>query len=295
MKKLENWLILIFLIFYFSNASAIGNLCKEILNFWFMELVPSLFLSIFLIQILSKTSFFTKIGTFFYFLCPVLNLNEEALGFVFSCLFIGAPSSAALIGQAYHNERITQSMAQRLLYSTPVCTISFLLMSAGAQMLHSQKAGLFLWLIQLTASFFLLWSTRSTAVMMTPELHQKKHSAASALFQTGSIVFLIGGYLLMFQTLAYLFNLFLPSQMDALIRILSEFSYGCLQISQKFTFEYAFVLISALCGFNGFCVHFQTVSICEMTICYPKYLLYRILQAVLSALFALAVLPLLHG
>ena len=295
MKKLENTIILIVLIFFFSNASAIGNLSKEILNFWFMELVPSLFLSIFLIQMISGTSFFTKIGTVFRFICPVLNLNEEALGFIISCLIIGTPSSAALISQAYFEHRLTKSMAQRLFYSVSSCTISFLLMSAGAQMLHSQKAGLILWLIQLIVCFLLLWSTRSTAIIISPSLHQKKHSISSALFKTGSIIFLIGGYLLMFQTLAYLAGLFLPDQMNALIRILSEFSYGCAQISQQFSFPYAFVLISALCGFNGFCVHFQAVSLCEVSISYPKYLLYRVFQAALCFIFALEALPLLHG
>lgn len=295
MKKLETFLILLFLILFFSNASTIVNLSSDILQFWFTELVPSLFLSIFIIQLLSATSFFTSFAKGFSFLCPLFNLNEEALGFLFSCLFIGAPSSASLIHEAYQKEQITSQMAQRLFLCTPVSTISFLVMSAGSTMLNSQKAGLILWLIQVLSSFCLVCATKSVPITMNPSIHQKKHSITSALLKTGSLLFLIGGYLLMFQTLSYLIGLFIPTAFRSPLNILSEFSYGCAQLAERFRFHKAYVLMSALCGFNGFCVHFQSISLSELKVPYLKYLSFRIIQSLLSLGFAIATLPLLDG
>lgn len=298
MKKWGNFIILCCLIFFFSNASAIGTLSREVLNFWFTQLVPSLFLSIFLIQKCSETSFFTFLSKPFRFLCPILNMDEDSLAFVFSCLFIGCPSNVVLINQAYQSERITQAMAMRLLCCTPAATVSFLIMSAGAQMLQSTQAGLVLWLIQILACFFLLWLTRSVSLQMNPKLKvdtKKKHPFQGALFQTGSILFLIGGYLLLFQTIFFLIEPLFPHPLQPFIRIISEFSYGCHLIAGSFPFPQAFMYISCLCGFNGFCVQFQALSMSELTIPIHQYLMFRIIQAFICLIAASAVLPLLAG
>ena len=161
-------------------------------------------------------------------------------------------------------------------------------------MLHSIQAGWMLWLIQLFCCFVLLFLSRKTPVDMSPSLKApKKHSVTSALSKTGFILFLIGGYLLLFQTLTLLIQPVVPTFMQSGLRILSEFSYGCFLISESFSNTIAFVLISALCGFGGFCVQFQAISISEIRIPILKYGAYRILQALLAALISTAVLPLL--
>ncbi len=298
MKRWSNFLILFCLILFFSNASAIGNLSSEVLNFWFTQLVPSMFLSIFLIHKCSETSFFSFLSKPFRFLCPILNMDPQSLSFVFACLFIGCPSNVILINQAYQKKRLTQAMALRLLLCTPVATVSFLIMSAGAQMLQSTAAGFVLWLIQLLASFFLLWLTRSISLQMNPidgSASQKKHPLQGALFQTGSTLFLIGGYLLLFQTIFFLIEPFVPQILRPLIRVLSEFSYGCHLIASSFPFPQAFVMISCLSGFNGFCVQFQALSMSELALPLQHYLLFRLFQALLCLIFALAAVPLLAG
>ncbi len=300
MKNWINFFILFILIFFFSNASAIGTLSREVLTFWFTQLVPSMFLSIFLIQLLSETSFFTFLSQPFQFLCPILKMNEEGLGFVFSCLLIGCPSSVILINQAYQNERITQSMANRLLLCTPVATVSFLVMSVGAQMLQNQTSGIVLWILQIAVSFVLLWLTRSIPLTMNPQIikkddSKKKHPISGALFQTGSTLFLIGGYLLMFQTVSFLIEPILPVSWHPFFKIISEFSYGCHLIANSMPFEKAFVYISCLCGFNGLCVQFQALSLSELKIPVHNYFLFRLLQALLCFICGQAVLPLLVG
>ena len=109
-------------------------------------------------------------------------------------------------------------------------------MNAGSQMLHSIQAGWMLWLIQLFCCFVLLFLSRKTPVDMSPSLKaQKKHSVTSALSKTGFILFLIGGYLLLFQTLTLLIQPVVPTFMQSGLRILSEFSYGCFLISENFS------------------------------------------------------------
>lgn len=294
MHKLRQILLLFGLMVFYLQADAITETCREVLVFWFEQLVPSMFVSIAIVQLLSDTSFFSFVAHGFRGLCPVLCVNEEALNLILRCLLLGCPANVTLINEAYQQQRITEKMALRLLLCTPVSTISFLIMNAGSQMLHSTGAGCMLWLIQLFCCFVLLFLSRKTSIDMTPSLKaQKKHSVTSALSKTGFILFLIGGYLLLFQTLSLLIRPVVPSFMQSGLRILSEFSYGCFLISKSFSSAIAFVLISALCGFGGFCVQFQAISISEIRIPILKYGCYRILQAMLAALISTAVLPLL--
>ena len=296
MTSIKKILLILFVILFFSNANAISALSKEILTFWFEQLVPSMFVSIVLIQILSSTSFFSDIAYGLKGLCKVLNVNQEGLGLIISCLLAGCPASVVLINDAYQKQRITEKMAYRLLYCTPIATISFLMMNVGTQMFHNIKAGLFLWLIQIISSFGLLFLTSRTPIIANPITEKtqiKKHSVSSALFQSGLIVFLIGGYLLIFQTLSLLINLFLPSSLENIMKIISEFSYGCFLISEQFNFSIAFVLINALCGFNGLCVHYQAISISELKLPWVRYVGYRIVQSLIASVISITVLPLL--
>ena len=294
MKLIQQISLFLFLILFFSNATAISNLSSDILCFWFEQLVPSLFLSIVLIQLLSETSFFTDLAYLLKGLCPILNVNQEGLGLIISCLLSGSPASVMIIQDAYQSQRITENMALRLFYCTPVATISFLIMQCGP-LLESTKAGFLLWMIQIISSLLLLAMTRKTPILANPVLHktEKKHSVTSALCKSGCIVFLIGGYLLMFQTLSYFINLFLPLSYQNFIQIISEFSYGCFLIAEQFPLPIAFVLISTLCGFNGLCVQFQALSISELEGSVFKYLSYRLLQSLIAAFISITVLPLL--
>ncbi len=295
MNSIRKMLLFLFVVLFFSNASAISVLSKEILSFWFEQLVPSMFVSIVLIQILSSTSFFTDIAFGLKRLCLVLDVNQEGLGLIISSLLSGSPASVVLINEAVQSQRITEKMAYRLLYCTPVATVSFLIMNVGTQMFNSIKTGILLWLIQIASSLVLLFLTRNTSIIANPitEKTQKKHSVTSAIFQSGIIVFLIGGYLLMFQTLSLLISLFLPSSIQNIIKIISEFSYGCFLISEQFDFPIAFVLINALCGFNGFCVQYQAISISELKLSWTRYLGYRVAQSVIASFISTTVLPLL--
>ena len=293
MKRLETVLIFCFLVVFFSNSALIASQSKIMLTFWFESLVPSMFVCIFLIQLLSSTSFFIALSKPFRFLCPLLNLDGDALGLVFSCLLIGAPSSTLLINEAYQKEEISEKMALRLLFSLSVSTVSFLIMSAGTQILKSQSLGVMLWLIQMCSAFVLLWLTRSTPILFTQKKTQKKHSFSSALLKTGTTLFLIGGYLLVFQTLCTLVSAPFHQSIQSFIRIISEFSYGCQLIAKLFGTHDAFVLISTLCGFNGLCVQFQSLSMSELKIPVFKYVCFRMLQALLSLVFSAALLPLL--
>ena len=45
--------------------------------------------------------------------------------------------------------------------------------------------------------------------------------------------------------------------------------------------------ISALLGFGGLCVHMQVLSSLHMQLSYPRFLCFRILQAVIAALLSL--------
>lgn len=298
MKKLETVLISLFLLLFFTRAQLIIQTTKDVLAFWFEDLIPSLFPCIFLIHLLSTTSFFPTLAKPFSFLCPLLNLDDNALGLVISCLLMGAPSSTVLINEALKENRITFDMAKRLCCTVSVSSVSFYLVTCGVILLKNQTLGILLWIIQLFVSLLLLMITKKTKIRMIiqKEAAAKTDAAVlikNALFQTGSILFLIGGYLLIFQTLADLLTSAFPDDVRLFFRIISEFAYGCKIISSSFNQKTAFVLMSTLCGFNGLCLQFQSLSLSEMKLPVIQFVSYRCLQALLCFVTAAAVILLL--
>ena len=84
---------------------------------------------------------------------------------------------------------------------------------------------------------------------------------------------------------AVLFS-FLPEFPALIIRSLAEFSSGIVLINvTPFSTMQRLLLTSFLLGFAGFCVHMQIMSMVEQVLLrYPVFLLYRILQGMISVL-----------
>ena len=104
--------------------------------------------------------------------------------------------------------------------------------------------------------------------------------------ESGISLYMIGGYLMIFMSVTAVLFSFLPEFPALIIRSLAEFSSGIVLINvTPFSTMQRLLLTSFLLGFAGFCVHMQIMSMVEQVpLRYPVFLLYRILQGMISVL-----------
>ena len=111
-------------------------------------------------------------------------------------------------------------------------------------------------------------------------------SLRSSIIETGISLYMIGGYLMLFSGITTLLLTLLPIS-SLYFQSLLEFSNGITVIHQaELSIEVKLIFSCFLLGFAGLCVHMQIMSMIEhVKLSYLKFLLYRIIQGMLSAGF----------
>lgn len=285
MKKIVQFLLLLVLalLLFFGNTSI--SLSKQALTLWFENLVPSMFVTMVIIRLLYKQHMLQALFPTWF--CQLFGLDQQAMALVISSMLLGFPNGSAFIEEAYQQDQITQASANRLFLICCFPTPAFVILSCGAQLYHAVKLGLFLYLSQLLYGFLCLFFTRRHKVASV--LIQKKETStfmkdlSSALLESGTSLFLIGGYLMLFMSITGILFSFLPEGLRFPLQICAEFSSGTFLIQQHFSYPLSLLLTCVLFGFGGFCVHLQIFSMCPTCkTSYGKFFLARLLQSILS-------------
>ena len=165
------------LLFLFVLVLARGNLAfeatQQALQFWFNQLVPSLFVTMVLVslcldyQVFSGMHLLKPLAFFFH-------LNEGGITLFLSCLLLGAPSGAVLANQLVKEKRLHPEAAKRLISCVSLATPSFIVVTCGTVMLQKPMLGVMLWGIELAccALFMLVW--HSPKIQLEPlEIHPR--------------------------------------------------------------------------------------------------------------------------
>ncbi len=287
--------IQIILVFLFVLILAKGNIAfdatYEALTFWFNKLVPSLFVEMVLMSLCLRYEVFNLFKPITFFLKGLINMDQSGLNLFFSCLFLGAPAGPVLVNQMVKENRITAQEARRIIYCISLATPSFIVITCGAIFLKSITLGFALWMIQIFICFLFL------VVFRVPKIHLEEIKNKDSFFialknsitHTGISLFYIGGYLMMVLTILNIITFSLPQISINILKSITEFSLATNMVSQlNLELSLKFILISAILGFNGLCVHLQTNSLVdEVKINYVFYLALRIFQAILSFLIAI--------
>lgn len=260
--------------------------CKEALFIWFEKLVPSMFVSMVLIRMMYKLQLLDMIR--FSFFSRIFHIDMACIPLVLCAIFLGFPSGSIFIDEAYGRGEINEAGAKRLLYSCSFATAGFVVMSCGVAFYQSIHIGFSLYGIQILSGLLLLFGTRKTAVISYGSQDTKKTSMMQAMSQaikeSGIALYMIGGYLLLFMSILAVLLQVLPEEISLPIRIISEFSSGSVLINQlPFCIPLRMLFTSMLLSFGGCCVHMQVFSMIQHTsMSYPKFLLYRIVQVLIS-------------
>lgn len=292
MKKIASFLILLIFALVLSFGSLSYQISLDALTIWFEKLVPSMFTVMVLVKVLFEQGILHWIAKPIGFLfAPVFHIEADSFSYVLASIFLGFPAGASFINQEVEAQHLQPQEGQRLIYTCSFATPGFVIMSCGAVLFQSTWIGLQLFLIQILTGLILLFLTRKTWIHGTCIHHDAPSimtSLKSAIQESGITLYMIGGYLMLFMSIAAILVQFVPESMQMPLRILSEFSSGTVLISTLPMTRFTSLLMTCmLLSFGGFCVHMQVMSMAKGThLHYSSYLGYRILQALLSGILA---------
>ena len=231
-------------------------------------------------------------------------VSGPCLSAFFVSLLGGYPAGVAAVSDLYRNGAITKQDAEKSLCFCNNSGPAFFLSLIGGTVLGSVKAGLVLYSIhilsavlcgrffakRISAAFHMrqIGTNRNPVEKHLPEAISE--SCAALLQISGLIVFFSvmiaiaeeAGVFRPFALIPY----FPVPEAKALLCGVLELSSGILQSAGT---RYAFVLCAFLMGWGGFCVHMQAKAIWQAAGLRPRnYLSSKLLQGMLSAIFALA-------
>lgn len=300
--------ILIFTIslFIFSSCIKLG-VCKGI-EICLNILIPSLFPFMFLTNFIVETGLDENIGKVFYFAFNKLyNLPKSAFAVIILSLIGGYPAGAVGIKSLVEQGKINKNKARQMAYFCVGAGPAYVINIVGLQVYNSFKLGIILLIAQIMSILLLglisckvkktSYQKASKSIIKEPVNFSNSfvYSCKNAAVAMGSIcsfVVLFSAFIILISSIDMLdplYNLLnIPKPLAlACVSSMLEITNG----TTNFANLNSLYAVSFFLGFGGFCVHFQVLSILKnIHIKYIKFLIFRILQGLISALFTFLLL-----
>ena len=282
-------------------------------------LIPSLFPYMVLSSFIMRSGADKYIGKILASVTKVLfNLPPVCSSAIILSLIGGFPVGAKCVQLLYSGKKITPEQAQRMMLFCVCSGPAFLITAIGTVMLHNIEAGIILYITQIFSCIIIGICTgiysriknKNSGIKNTDENTVKiKSSSVTAILEASSD----GAESVMSMTaLVVIFSLLLnvysksgaadmltslfcaagmqTSQSEIIIPIISEVTMACNEIRNLSLPVWYFSLAT---GFGGICVHMQIFGILrDVPIKRGIYILFRLINAVISTLAAYAVFKL---
>lgn len=265
-------ILLIITLFSILQAPQLLYQNQQILQFFILQLFPSMFVFLIFLPMIELPSFHVLdrwLLKRFYF-------NGRALSLILLCILMGFPASFFLLNQQVKHHHLSIIQAQRLIYCVSIPSLSFMLMTLTN--LFQLSLSLTLWIIQIISIFILLLTTKNIPLILTLPSKENQTLSKNISFAFQTMAFILA--YLMITLVIKSFVLYLLPLLEIPILLFFEFSSACLYLSH--TSFSPFLLTLCVLGFGGLCVHLQCMSSCEdCEISYWTYLKYRLLQMII--------------
>lgn len=282
-------------------SQAASDAATKALQLCGTSVIPSLFPYFVLSKILLSSGISLSFANRFTEKC--FGVSGECLSAFVIGLLGGYPAGAAAVTALYQNGAITKRDAEKALSFCNNSGPAFFVAFIGCSVLHSVQQGLTLYCIHIISAILCgrMRAGYGNAVLCIRQVRKKQQtpmkqlpeaiseSCASLLQISGLIIFFsvllaITEEIGLFRLLRYIPNLPVIEIKSILCGIF-ELSGGILYSACS---RYAFVLCALFMGWGGFCVHLQAKAIWQTAELKPKkYLYFKLLQGLLSAIFAL--------
>lgn len=288
MKKFTGFLLFGILLLTLGYGTLTLQSAQNALSIWFEKLVPSMFISMVLVRLLYKERAFDYLPSFG--LPSLMGMDKGAWNLVLCTMFLGFPTGSVFVDEAVRDGVLSEHDARRLLYCCCFPTPGFVIISCGIVFFKSLMIGILLFILQLLSGLLLLLFTRKhtihTVFVPSSASQSLMRHLSSSITESGISLYMIGGYLMLFMSVTAVLFSFLPEFPALIVRSLAEFSSGIVLINiTPVSVLQRMLLTCFLLGFAGFCVHMQIMSMVEhVRLRYPVFLLYRILQGLLSVI-----------
>lgn len=292
MKKVMSCLLVVIFSLLLFYGSLSYQMSFEALTIWFEKLVPSMFCIMVLVKMMFSLGILEVLAKPLTPLCDFLfHIDKQGAAYLLATIFLGFPAGADFINTQVEQAYLSKEAGRRLIYTCSFATPGFVIMTCGAVLFQSTTIGVQLFLIQILSGLLLLFLTRHHHIHVNrstvPSLSMM-HALRNAMFQSGTTLYMIGGYLLLCMSISAILTQYLPMFLQLPIRIIAEFSSGSILLcTLPYPPKILLMFLSMLLSFGGFCVHMQVVSMAEDTqVSYPIYFLFRIAQACISFMIA---------
>lgn len=224
------------------------------------------------------------------FMGPLFHLRGICAGPLLAGLMGGYPAGAQTAAQLYEEGLLSRKEAEVCLSFCNNCGPAFLLSYAGAQVLHSSRAGGYLWLIHVASALVTgMILCRAAGMRETsaplPALPEHRLPAAQALPQAvagaAQAIVSICAFVVFFSVVTALLPMSLPPAAAGVLELVTG-------LNGLAPGRSGFVTAAALAGWGGLSVHCQTMAVIGPL--RPRWhWAGKALQAALSAVLALAV------
>ena len=287
MKKYINILLIIIFtiieIFILSKSNVVITTFNKVLNICLYSLMPTMFLSIFISQILIKLHFEKYIPKFIINLFKyIFNINDNDVVIFLLSIISGYPNNAKML--------INNKNLNNIIHYTNFANPIFLIVTVGGIYLKNIKLSIIILLSQYISNMIIgiLLRNKNKTNNNTKDnsndnfLDIYYSSLKSTIFSL-SIIF---SNILFFSIInALITNIInINPLINSIISGLIEFSNGIYLISKiNIDIFYKGLIILCIIVFSSFSMHMQIMSINEK-IKYIKYLIYRILNVFISIL-----------
>lgn len=311
-------LIFTLLLVFFSKSNILA--VKTGINIWFNNLVPSLFPFFIAVELLNYTNIPSLIGKLFNkIMRPLFNVPGIGAYALFMGIISGYPVGAKIVTDLRNNNLCTKEEGERLLTFTNNSGPLFIIGSVGISLFNDSSIGFLLLFTHLLACIsvafiFRFWKSRTRNVSSTYNVSDNVVTFSNlgeviskSILSAIKSIFLIGGFVVLFNVIISLFNnlmifnilanIFLPIfnfiHVDTrfIIPILSgfiELTSGINSISLIHTPKLGIsVIITAfLLGFAGISIFLQVWSISSKSdLSIKPYFLGKLLQGIFASFY----------
>ena len=286
---------------------------------WFQKVLPSLLPFIILINLLCSLGIIFKCSRFLNPITQKLfHLSGNSLIIFLLGLISGYPMGAKLAKNLLEEGQITYEEAQKSLCYSCNCGPLFIIGTVGTLMLKDTNMGYFLLVVHISSAFIMLILSRFYTIPQNSTYVVHNNNSSSLSFSTAftsavqngmdTIVY-VGGYIIFFSVISNLLahsNLYTsltqlfgnlvgvnPTLIHSFLLSSLEFSSGSARLTSSLPLNTTLLaLLSAVIGFGGFCVCFQSQHVLQGTnLSLKPYIYSKLLQALLAYVLTFILYP----
>lgn len=267
---------------------------KNSLIICFSSVIPALFPFMVLSSMFVSYSSDSSFGYVGKLLSRLFGISPCAVSALICGILCGYPIGAKCTAQLLESKKITVSEAESLIAYSNNSGPLFVIGAVGIGILHSAKAGVILYIIQLISALIagiLLRGTNYTSALRTPSHASQTKTLTSAICDSVFSILKVCGFVVFFGVINSLIiplTNILPDILSCAVASFTEVTCGINYISSSLpTLSHKIIASSFALGWSGLSVHMQVKSIVSpLGLSMKKYYITRILMGTISAISA---------